>query len=159
MRRNSVFMAGMAALLLAFGLVLAGCDNGNGNGDGIITVSYLIYSRAGVDITVIFEAPTAAEVESAAAALFLGVILPYPAKPIVTVPDSVTIPVIDQDAGEFDDKTVTFTLPAEDGYYFAKLSVNGVSKVYAIGSYYEGKVSKRGDFRSAEWNGEVLRQR
>jgi hypothetical protein len=46
MKKNSIFMTGMLALLLTFGLVLAGCPNGNdddddggGGGSGGITIS------------------------------------------------------------------------------------------------------------------------
>jgi hypothetical protein len=34
MRKNSLFMAGMLAVLLVFGLVLAGCSDGSGDGGG-----------------------------------------------------------------------------------------------------------------------------
>jgi hypothetical protein len=34
MKRSSMFMTGMLAVLLTFGLVLAGCDNGGGGGGG-----------------------------------------------------------------------------------------------------------------------------
>jgi hypothetical protein len=34
MKKSKLFLAGMAALLLSFGLVLAGCDNGSSGGGG-----------------------------------------------------------------------------------------------------------------------------
>jgi hypothetical protein len=55
MRKSSIFMAGMSAVLLAFGLVLAGCDNGttgggdNDGGDNVPTIPSGTITLAGTD--------------------------------------------------------------------------------------------------------------
>jgi hypothetical protein len=133
MKRNGVFVAAMAALLLAFGLVLAGCDNGNDiegtdplpplSGTGPVAKVY-IHNQSNSEITVSFAAPTEAELEIAHSDISEGAL----AKPIAVVPDSVSIPAHNSTT------YVSFSIPNEYGYYYyVKLSVGSESTVRRVG--------------------------
>jgi hypothetical protein len=59
MRKNSIFMTGMLALLLTFGLALAGCPNGNDDDDdgggGGTTVTVKITNNSGKEVKFFVE--------------------------------------------------------------------------------------------------------